>query len=363
MADRKKCVRCNDPVARGCSKHCAKCSHKAVTPGICSRCYGPKPAQKGRQYCDECRDLEKWKNDRLKALHRRKTCSDCGGPKPPGHGRIWCPACVKRRRKERLTVQPVRICADCDSPVGKRRTYCDDCRDLRARQSAERKKAKAKAWRAATPISKRRRTRKAKHKPEPMVLALQLGEAVYRCGLKAAGIRRVNDELAAELLERQREAVRKARERDEEHDPKPRACNGSALIGHRDVCQRAGIFERTAFGWRSGEREKTSLSVATDVMARLDLLWWDVWNLDTVRKHKFKAVVYKNVKPDPGRDLGPWDADTICRWMEDPKAMAPAGFKRVTLKSKSYIDLGPDRQELRTIAKTFEGSRPRRAAA
>lgn len=335
MAADKKCAACDKPRGFGCPKYCVDCSiaygkRKPEKP-VCERCHGPKPRGVGRQYCDECRDLEKWKRKRLHAIHRRKTCSDCGGPKPPGSGRVRCPACVKGRR-EKVAVKAVRTCPDCGvNPVGTNRIYCEDCRELRARQSQDRRNAKMRMWRANTPPSKRRKA-KAKAKPEPMVPVLQLGEALHRLGMRMAGIR------LADTVE-------------------------SATCGHKEVCERAGIMERTAFGWRCGERDNTELRNAADVMSRVDLLWWDVWNTDTVRRHAFRATVYKNAKPDPTVSLGPLNAETFVQWNEHPKRMSPVGFKRVKLESTRYVDLGPDKVELRKIARKFEGSKPRRAAA
>lgn len=63
------------------------------------------------------------------------------------------------------------------------------------------------------------------------------------------------------------------------------------------VCERADIPERILMRWRRGEGSGVvEFDHADRVLTRLGLLWWDVWNEDTVRESLFEVATYRMVR-------------------------------------------------------------------
>lgn len=48
------------------------------------------------------------------------------------------------------------------------------------------------------------------------------------------------------------------------------------------ILERIGMHARTIFRWRTGEQEMVHMTVADQVLTRLDKLWWEVFTPDTV---------------------------------------------------------------------------------
>lgn len=68
------------------------------------------------------------------------------------------------------------------------------------------------------------------------------------------------------------------------------------------VCGRAGVPERVVARWRLGEMSgRVDPDMADQVMTALDLFWWEVWTVDSVREPLFVVTTYNtHAKKSPG---------------------------------------------------------------
>jgi hypothetical protein len=97
-----------------------------------------------------------------------------------------------------------------------------------------------------------------------------------------------------------------------------------------------GISSRLLFAWRSGERQSQPLSAVDAFLVRGDLLWWEVYNEETVRRPIFTATSYRFER----RRL---------------KSGEPVVYRTVAAVTP-YGDVGPDWDVLRMVQETFEGA-------
>lgn len=217
-----------------------------------------------------------------------------------------------------------------------RDAYHDHKQDVEwwQQQLESRRKTKALARRKAAEAETRAEQRARAKVAEPKIPARPLGEALDRLG------------------ERWRLCV---------VDPdNPGTLHGLAL-----VCQQAGIWDRRAYGWRTGERRRVRVFDADDVITRLDLLWFDVYNEDTVRNWMFEAVSYQPTKKGH-RDGQALLAGPVKAWCgRGPKRRSGTrgdGPARTRRSSKLYVDLGTDVQTLAEIERLFDGDPVAKAA-
>jgi len=96
------------------------------------------------------------------------------------------------------------------------------------------------------------------------------------------------------------------------------------------------------YGWRSGTRPKVSLSQADQVLTRLDMLWWDVWNETTVRTPIIRVLLYSQ------------------RTKRHPNGHTNRVIERGL---RDYGDRGPDLHTLNTIRNIWEGDAEEALAA
>lgn len=103
-----------------------------------------------------------------------------------------------------------------------------------------------------------------------------------------------------------------------------------------ETCKRAGIVERVVWRWRTGESgSQASLDLADQVLTRLGLCWWDVWNEDTVREPLFVVTTYESTM----------------------KKGHGGKYRRLRVKDRTvpYGDLGTDYWRLREIKALMAG--------
>jgi hypothetical protein len=105
--------------------------------------------------------------------------------------------------------------------------------------------------------------------------------------------------------------------------------------------EQCGLQPRQIYAWRVGERRPT-LDPADRALIALDLLWWDVWNEDTVRRPVIEVRSYK-FRDKRGHDGG--RKPTRCIAARTP-----------------YGDLGPDWDELARIERLMTGQQLEAAA-
>lgn len=133
----------------------------------CRRCGAPKPAGRGRGYCDPCaRDMQSGLLER-EQVRRRAKCTRCGGQKTPGKGRRLCEKCKVLAVAERAVRQRERS-REWYASEENRKRRAEWCRQQRAlnpafvqavyeRKVAWRKQNPEKAAAAARRDSTRRR--------------------------------------------------------------------------------------------------------------------------------------------------------------------------------------------------------------
>jgi hypothetical protein len=108
------------------------------------------------------------------------------------------------------------------------------------------------------------------------------------------------------------------------------------------LCMRIGYTERHLWAWTHGERPGVNLETVDKVLTYSDLLWWEVWNEDTVRVPVLVVTVH-----GPQRKL----------------QRGRRRVYRVKTRTIPYGDRGPDRAKLREIEALMTGKPVRRAAA
>ena len=64
----------------------------------------------------------------------------------------------------------------------------------------------------------------------------------------------------------------------------PFVATGSQHYCSEMVCEEAGCTSRNLRRWQAGHQPTVRLDTADTVLTNLDLLWWDVWNEQTVRR-------------------------------------------------------------------------------
>ena len=100
------------------------------------------------------------------------------------------------------------------------------------------------------------------------------------------------------------------------------------------VCELAGVHERQVTRWRRQEQPDIPAAVADQVLVGLDLLWWDVWNENTVRKPAIVVRTYSRKQK-------------VSHGQRKP-------FRQCT-RTIPYGDLGPDVATLDEIGRVFTG--------
>lgn len=107
------------------------------------------------------------------------------------------------------------------------------------------------------------------------------------------------------------------------------------------VCLRCELNERTVWAWRTGERPRVELAVADRVLVALELLWWDIWNEETVRKPLVAVTLRRphRKRDRRGHDVVIWDRG-----------------------ERGYGDAGPDHTTLDAVRDAWEGD-PQEATA
>ena len=99
------------------------------------------------------------------------------------------------------------------------------------------------------------------------------------------------------------------------------------------VCKRADTSVRQVNRWRRGE-QPVSLNDADRALVKLNALWWDVYNPDTVREPLFVVHVYAHqMKAVRGK----------------------LKLRRVRARSVPYGDIGTDYAEINRIERLFVG--------
>lgn len=106
--------------------------------------------------------------------------------------------------------------------------------------------------------------------------------------------------------------------------------------GVMSIYERIGTPARRVFGWADGFG--VTWPKADEVLTRMGLLWWDVWNEDTVRLPVIVARVYGRHRHQ-GR-----------------------AARRVLYRTVPYGDQGPDRAALERVRAIMEGNIERVAA-
>jgi hypothetical protein len=114
--------------------------------------------------------------------------------------------------------------------------------------------------------------------------------------------------------------------------------------GHRrdavkeQACERAEIGTRLFDHWRDGGHPDVDFDTADRVLVNLGLLWFDVFDEDTVRAPILRVTTYRaRVKRVSGRGRVHY-----CRHRE-------------VVRTRWYGDAGPDYGELERIRRAFEG--------
>lgn len=101
------------------------------------------------------------------------------------------------------------------------------------------------------------------------------------------------------------------------------------------IRDRAGIHSRVLSGWRTGERPDVPFEQADAVLIALDVLWWEVFDEDTVRKPLITATRYV--------------------WRTKKLKDGTTGRYPLRNGTRRYGDDGPDLEALAQIQRAFEG--------
>lgn len=112
--------------------------------------------------------------------------------------------------------------------------------------------------------------------------------------------------------------------------------NGNYLHCNEMVCKEVGTTGRNLRRWQSGWQPQVQFDKADEVITNMDLLWWDVWNADTVRKPVFTVMLRR------------------VRMKRNYKGQKP--MRCVEKGELHYGDLGTDWDKLREIEEAWCGT-------
>ncbi len=292
--------------------------------------------------------------------------------------RTKCRACLARleeerqeRRRARIEAQKSRTWQDDDGVWWRRCTQCREEKPLHThfavnrrrkngavvylyecRKCSSKRTTEASRWRYQVSPEARR-----KHLEADARWRARNPEKATECARKA-WLRVKNDPVLHERRKRLKREAAAARALAEGRTPKPllavvpeeiraarvparqlaTACDEyvarEVRLGNEDALGRLFAHmtveagQRALYAWRSGERVSVSLDEADAVLVALGLLWWDVWNEDTVRLWEYTFVRK--------------------RWSRSRKR-----WERT--RSWTVGDRGPDLEELERVRVAFEG--------
>lgn len=127
------CTHCGKPKSKGRGRRlCDECRaawrHKLDT-NPCLRC--GEPSAPHQQLCPDCKELAAWKDRKRRRHPPRRPCALCKKVKPAGRGRQFCDACREKRA-------PIAPCSVCHERPRRYRTaqlcqFCFDTREARIR--------------------------------------------------------------------------------------------------------------------------------------------------------------------------------------------------------------------------------------
>lgn len=385
-------------------RKCAACHDAPAPPKTCARCGQDKPAaefrKRGVRNCEACRatplnlepapracfrcfqvkpaDAFPWGTGGTKQRRRSTVCTDCHAAEAgeraererqraaasstfdvDGVPHRRCKKCAEvkplvdgfyrsRRTKPGKPPQYAYTCKACqiaENTAYKRRTASDpEVRAARARRQRD--------WKARNPerarAAQRRYMERVKADPEWHARyreAQRMSERLRRerrDGVHAGDLRVLravqpeHDEVTVLTLQLARVIDAEAA-RDAVDDE----AGGAGRLGI--VTARCGISDRYVYAWRSGTRPRVGIGVADRVLTGLDLLWWDVWNEDTVRVPLVLAHLYRphtKRSKRTGEPLTYWDRG-----------------------ERGYGDAGPDLAALAAIETAWEGDEDMEAEA
>lgn len=319
--------------------------------GVCAICPGPLPPPNNshaRVICDrpECAVEQRRIATKMGHARRRrrrleateKRCPVCGETKPKDavHFSIgsngvcdsYCRPCRNAKNAEKYARNPAAILAS--NRRGKRRMMADPeaAAAFRAKRGA-----RVKAWRQANPekaaAQSRRYRDRVKADPE-RAEAARRKQLDYRRQRRALEARRLEQDekwlrqrlpvgpvvaLMERLIERER------MERKLELD-------GAAQQPIKAVCDRAGLNERRLFAWRHGEAASITVGKLDDMLSRLGLFYWDVYNEETTRREVVQATTWSKGQ----------------RWIRG--------------ETRCYGPLIADHEALERVRQAFEGEAP-----
>lgn len=324
---RKPCRGCGGPKQPGRGRRlcdtCERLPHPPTLPTPCHACGTRENKRPKRRFCDDCKVLRDWrKQTRTKSrnLIVRRPCPRCGRRKSAGKGKQYCDACQAANR------QPA-LCRNCrTNPVrGPRKRICVECH--------EESKQRAREYEAQRAL---RLTREGRAQPVKRASYLRMRNDPERWA-RALETRRLRYHL---------QAVRQGREIRSRHTPleaqfdlpaRPLALVFAELAETSDlgtICMAASVLERAVSRWRTGAVETIAFTEADEILTALDLLWWEVWREDTVRRPLFVVHVYAHQ-------------------LKTKKGVA----KRYRVKQHRlhYGDAGPDSVALAEIAARMSG--------
>lgn len=329
---RSPCIGCGGPKPKGRGlRYCETCGRKPCgdKQSPCHACGTTENKQPKTHYCDECKALREWRYQTRRRANKgrvRKPCEHCGGSKGPGTGKRLCASC-----NAKLHALPLcRVCGE--QPVrGLRKALCVACKkasEVRAREANARR---VRERYAADPQKFVRRAveNAQKRRSDPTYRAVEAEKRRLRYRLRqqrnGREVRQVRPRVAPPV---QSKAWLPGRPLAHAID---HMAEGSDL---RTVCELAGIEERTVSAWRRGERD-LEMAAADTVLTRLDLLWWEVWSMESVRAPIFEVNVFA--------------------WQVKKRRNGSRLPMRLRLRTVPYGDIGPDVQKLREIEALMTG--------
>jgi hypothetical protein len=297
----KSCMKCDQPKRPGRGQKLCEDHHRESVearrtrdPGMkCRKCGGDRE-QKGKQYCDDCRELALWERRRRKAARasrRRLPCSDCGNEKEAGHRRRYCDACTKKRamkhkicnncRERPIRQKHAKYCAVCASTVSieKRRARQREYqRNLRERMKTDKK---LKRRYKKTRLKYQRKNRERYNENQRMKYRLgmmQKGEQPQRVQQTPTTLRsRYRMYPVEPLLPILRVACKAALDRLDE-GAYSLSMKGE-VPGAEALAREVGSSQKQIKGMLNGSiteiREDTADRIATGLGLALDVIWID----------------------------------------------------------------------------------------
>jgi hypothetical protein len=116
-----------------------------------------------------------------------------------------------------------------------------------------------------------------------------------------------------------------------------------------------GVHSRTLYSWRVQARQTVDVDSADDAAWRVDALWWDVFNEDTVRTFALEVGHFtmrkKRVKSDNRKRK--FGCPCLGKRVDIPRP--PSGRYRERVGTTLLGDLGPDRETLAAVERAFTG--------